>query len=94
MPTNKFVLLQGIPGCIPWSVINSFRNDYLANQLGLGVPHATSIMLGFSLGGFLGMVFEVYSAKKRTTNPLRMFCNSMAIMVVLGASVVIPREHE
>ena len=84
VPTNKFALLQGIPGCIPWSVINSFMNDYLATNKGLGVPHATSIMLGFSLGGFLGMVFGGVLGQKAYNESPRMFCNSMAIMVVLG----------
>lgn len=84
VPTNKFALLQGIPGCVPWSVINAFMNDYLATNKGLGVPHATSIMLGFSLGGFLGMVFGGILGQKAYNESPRTFCNSMAIMVVLG----------
>ena len=84
VPTNKFALLQGIPGCVPWSVINAFMNDYLATNKGLSVPHATSIMLGFSLGGFLGMVFGGILGQKAYNESPRTFCNSMAIMVVLG----------
>jgi len=84
VPTNKFALLQGIPGCVPWSVINAFMNDYLATNKGLGVPHATSIMLGFSLGGFIGMVFGGVLGQKAYNESPRLFCNSMAIMVILG----------
>ena len=29
VPTNCLVFLQGIPGCLPWSVIMVFLNDYL-----------------------------------------------------------------
>ena len=82
--TNGFALLQGIPGCVPWSVINAFMNDYLATNKGLGVPNATSIMLGFSAGGFLGMLFGGIVGQRAYNESIRLFCNLMALMVVLG----------
>ena len=39
-PTNAS-FLQGIPGCVPWSIIGVFMN--LAVDKGLGVEHATTI---------------------------------------------------
>jgi MFS family permease len=84
VPTNRFALLQGIPGCVPWSMINAFMNDYLAENKGLGVPRATSIMLGFSLGGFLGMIFGGVVGQRAYNESPRIFCNSMAIMVAAG----------
>ena len=59
-------------------------NDYLATNKGLDARDATSIMLGFSLGGFLGMVFGGILGQKAYNESPRTFCNSMAIMVVLG----------
>ena len=41
-PTNVLGFLQGIPGCVPWSIIGVFMNDYLAVDKGLGVEHATT----------------------------------------------------
>jgi hypothetical protein len=41
--TNLIGFLQGIPGCVPWSVINVFMNDYLAVDKGLGVHLATTV---------------------------------------------------
>ena len=69
VPTNKFALLQGIPGCVPWSVINAFMNDYLATNKGVRRSARPRSCSDFSLGGFLGMVFGGILGQKRTTNP-------------------------
>ena len=55
-PTNIMGFLQGIPGCVPWSVINVFMNDYLAVDKGLGVHLATTVMMAFGMGALGGVV--------------------------------------
>ena len=54
IPTNVLGFLQGIPGCVPWSTINTYLNDYLAQDRGMGVAAATSILLFFGAGGAVG----------------------------------------
>ena len=55
-PTNVLGFLQGIPGCVPWSIIGVFMNDYLAVDKGLGVELATSLMMAFGLGAMFGTI--------------------------------------
>lgn len=68
-PTNVMGFLQGIPGCVPWSVINVFMNDYLAVDKGLGVHLATTVMLAFGIGTLAGVALggvvgqRLYNAK-------------------------------
>jgi MFS family permease len=54
--TNVLGFLQGVPGCVPWSIISVFMNDYLANDKGLGVEAATSLLMCFGLGAMGGTV--------------------------------------
>ena len=54
--TNILGFLQGIPGCVPWSIISVFMNDYLAVDKGLGVEAATSLLMCFGLGAIGGTV--------------------------------------
>ena len=35
--TFFLLLIQGIPGCIPWGIVNSFLTDYLAQEQGMSV---------------------------------------------------------
>lgn len=49
-------LLQGAPGCIPWGIVNTFLNDYLSQDCGMTIPQATTVVLFFGFGNFLGMV--------------------------------------
>jgi predicted MFS family arabinose efflux permease len=55
--TNKtywLLLLQGIPGCVPWSVFSTFLPDYLHVNIGYRVEEATLIMLVFKAGTISG----------------------------------------
>lgn len=54
--TVALFLAQGISGCVPWSMINTFFNDYLAQDKGLGVKHSTALLVTFSVGGMVGTV--------------------------------------
>ena len=50
------ILLQGAPGCLPWGVVNSYLNDFLASNRGMSVEKATTVILVFGFGNFLGLV--------------------------------------
>jgi len=54
--TNVLVFLQGIPGCVPWSIIGVFMNDYLAVDKGLGVTAATAVLMCFGAGALFGTI--------------------------------------
>jgi len=36
-PTVILTFLQGAPGCLPWGIVNSFLNDFLAEDRGMSV---------------------------------------------------------
>mmetsp|Transcript_19224 Transcript_19224/g.45853 ORF Transcript_19224/g.45853 Transcript_19224/m.45853 type:complete len:325 (+) Transcript_19224:252-1226(+) len=41
-PTNVLIVIQGLPGCLPWGVLVVFLNDYLVQQKGLSAQVAPS----------------------------------------------------
>lgn len=43
VPTNLFVFIQGLFGCLPWGVLLTYLTDYLAQNKGLSVPTATVV---------------------------------------------------
>ena len=55
-PTVILALTQGAPGCIPWGLVNTYLNDFLAEDRGMSVERATFVVLVFGLGNFAGMV--------------------------------------
>jgi len=57
-PTNKFLFLNGLPGQVGWSVLQTFMIDFLHMEHGMSVQAATGLMaifgigaLGWSIGG-------------------------------------------
>jgi MFS family permease len=54
--TNQLVFLQGIFGTIPWSVITVFLPDYLAQEQGFSIGHATFFVMLFGIGAAVGGV--------------------------------------
>lgn len=52
-PTN---VQQGIPGCLPWGVMQTYLVDYLHLQQGFSVEVATVIILVF--GMLAGCLFD------------------------------------
>jgi len=55
-PTIGLIFLQGISGCVPWAVIQTFLADYLAETSGLGIPKATTVMFFFGFGVGIGTI--------------------------------------
>jgi len=50
------VLLQGIPGSLPWGVMQTYINDYLHLNKGLSVELATTVLLLFAIGCAVGVI--------------------------------------
>lgn len=55
-PSVVLAILQGIPGCLPWGIINTYLNDYLSSDRGLSVEGATLFVLVFGFGNFVGVL--------------------------------------
>jgi predicted MFS family arabinose efflux permease len=56
IPTNILVISQGLPGCLPWGMLLTFLNDYLAQDKGLKVTSATTVVLAIGIGGGVGVI--------------------------------------
>jgi MFS family permease len=69
--TNLIVLLQGVPGCIPWGVFFVFLNDFYSQNKGFSVEMATLIVMmggaatlvGSFAGGLIGN--KIYNRNPR-----------------------------
>lgn len=48
--------LQGLPGCLPWGVMQTYINDYLHLNKGLTVELATVVVLLFGIGCGVGVI--------------------------------------
>lgn len=42
-PTALLLFIQGAPGCVPWGIINTYLNDFLAQDRGMSVEVRTYI---------------------------------------------------
>lgn len=56
IPSNVLMILQGLPGSLPWGMLLVYLTDYLAQDRGLGVTRATSVLLAFGIGGAVGVI--------------------------------------
>lgn len=54
--TALLVYLQGIFGCIPWSILSVFMTDYLAFDLQMNIHRSSLVMLLFGVGATVGQV--------------------------------------
>lgn len=55
-PTVVLALLQGAPGCVPWGIVLTYLNDFLAEDRGMSVEFATFTVLWFGFGNFVGQL--------------------------------------
>ncbi|CAB9499405.1 Major Facilitator Superfamily [Seminavis robusta] len=55
-PTVVLAMFQGAPGCLPWGIVNTYLNDFLAEDRGMSVEFATFTVLWFGAGNFFGLV--------------------------------------
>jgi len=56
VPSNLIILLQGLPGTVPWGMLNAYFVDYLHVQKGLSVEEGTLAVTLFGLGAVVGTV--------------------------------------
>lgn len=56
-PSVALILLQGLPGCLPWGMVYVFLNDYLSSDRGLSVRTATLALTLFGIGGLVGQLW-------------------------------------
>jgi len=54
-PTNLLMILQGLPGCLPWGLLVVYLNDFLVQNKGLSLEAATLVVLAFGAGCSLGV---------------------------------------
>ncbi|GMI27753.1 hypothetical protein TrCOL_g12369 [Triparma columacea] len=55
-PTALLIYLQGVPGCLPWSVFSTFLQDYLLHDLGVPSQTVTATVAAFAAGGIVGQI--------------------------------------
>ena len=72
-PSVFLIYIQGIPGCIPWGMLYSYLNDYLAIQMG-DVILATMVLVFFGLGGIVGQLLGGYLGQKLFCYDRRLQC--------------------
>jgi len=86
IPTVWLLLLQGVPGCIPWGVISAFLPDFLHAEHGLPVQQATLVMTAFSAGGMGGTLVggeagqRLYNASARLPPLLMLAAGSLGVL--------------
>ena len=85
--TVWLVFLQGLPGCVPWGVINTFLPDFLHANSGLTVSEASSVMAVFSIGGFAGMVAGSELGQRLYDSSVRL---PAVLMLVTSALAILP----
>jgi predicted MFS family arabinose efflux permease len=66
------IFLQGAPGCVPWGMIGSYLNDYLATEVH-SVLIGTAVLVFFGLGGVMGQLLGGYLGHKLFLYD-RLFC--------------------
>ena len=83
-PSVVLILLQGIPGCLPWGMIIVFLNDYFSSEGGLSVEAATGLMTLFSIGGGVGQVVGGVVGQHLSDRDPRLQCLLMSSSTLLG----------
>jgi predicted MFS family arabinose efflux permease len=92
IPTVLLILLQGAPGCIPWGIVNTYLNDYLSTEQHLSIQMATTMLLLFGFGNFLGMSLGGYGGTLLYTKNVRyphLLSGFSAILSILPLFVLI-----
>ena len=54
IPSVALLLLQSVPGTIPWGALFTFLPDFLTNEAGLRMDYATTLIAFFGVGGSIG----------------------------------------
>jgi MFS-type transporter involved in bile tolerance (Atg22 family) len=95
--TVALFLAQGVSGCVPWSMINTFFNDYLAQDKGLGVKQSTSMLILFAVGGMLGTIWAGWYGQILFNNKpenVSIFMGSSAIVGVFPVAYLVLANYD
>ena len=66
--------MQGIPGCVPWSILTVFMSDYLSTDRGLSINQATFVFSVFGIGGLFGQIIGGYVGQYLYNRDKRLQC--------------------
>lgn len=90
--TNLLVLLQAMPGTVPWGVFFVYLNDYYAHDKGFSVPDATLLVMTVGIaaivGGFLGGLAGQRALNQKSRN-LPLLCAVTTMLAVIPMAVLI-----
>jgi predicted MFS family arabinose efflux permease len=90
--TNVIILLQALPGTVPWGVFFVYLNDYYAHDKGFSVPDATMLVMVIGAsgiaGGFIGGILGQRLLNARSRN-LPLLCAITTLAAVLPMAVLI-----
>jgi MFS family permease len=93
--TVSLVMLQGMFGCIPWSIISVFLTDYLSADLGMSVARATGTMTVFGIGCLSGQIFGGWIGQRLYNKDPRLQClliGSTTLCAMIPILVIINTE--
>lgn len=83
-PTVILTMLQGAPGCVPWSIVNTYLNDFLSQDRGMTVEYATFTVLIFGIGNFFGLLLAGLCGSRLYTLDKRYPSIFAGIMAIVG----------
>lgn len=90
--TNLLILLQALPGTVPWGVFFVYLNDYYAHDKGFSVPEATLLVMSVGIaaivGGFIGGLAGQKLLNRKARN-LPLLCAVTTILAVIPMAVLI-----
>ena len=93
--TNLLILLQALPGTVPWGVFFVYLNDYYAHDKGFSVQDATLLVMVIGAaalcGGFVGgLLGQKLHNKKSALMPLLCAISTVAATVPMALLINYP----
>ena len=85
IPSNVIILAQGLPGTVPWGMLNAYFVDYLHVQKGLTVEEGTLAVTLFGAGAACGTVVGGVVGQRIYNRP----GGRSAIAVVMGVTTAL-----
>lgn len=82
--TAMCIYLQGVFGCIPWSIIGVFLNDYLSHDMHMSIRRSTIVMACFGVGAMAGQSIGGYLGQRLYNIDPRHQCLLMGLSSTLG----------
>ena len=85
IPSNAIILAQGLPGTVPWGMLNAYFVDFLHVQKGLTVEEGTLAVTLFGAGAACGTVVGGVVGQRVYNRP----GGRSAIAVVMGVTTAL-----